>query len=446
MTQPRFVVAGAGLAGSLMAVYLARRGYPVDVVERRSDPRSPGAADEGRSINLGMSQRALQALSDVGLLEELLPSTVPMRGRAIHRADGRLVFQPYGTTESEILHSILRRDLNLALLRCAADLPGVHLHFGRRLAGLTDGGVLVTDPGGAETMLPADAVVGADGAFSAVRAAIHAAVRADLHVEYLPWGYKELTIPVGSDGAPRTRLEALHVWPARAGLIVAHPNRDGSLTGTVFLPHEGPDSFATLRDPAAIRDYFAGQHPDTLDLMPDLVAEFQQHPVGNLVTVRSAPWRLAGRAVLIGDAAHAVYPFYGQGMNAAFEDCTTLDRCLGQHPGDLAAAFAEFEQRRRPHTDVLAELSRLNFGELRDGVRSPLFLARRRADLVLNRLFPRAWRPLYTMVSHTTIPYADALARSRRQDRLLRGSAAAVAAAGAAGTLGRRRRHREGPC
>ncbi|QQQ79920.1 FAD-dependent monooxygenase [Saccharothrix sp. 6-C] len=436
------VVVGAGLAGSLTAVYLARRGFGVRVLERRGDPRAPGVREEGRSINLGLSQRGIVALREVGLLERLVPLTVPMRGRVVHLADGTLRFQPYGLAEDQILHSVLRHDLNVALVDEAERL-GVEFSWGHRVTAVDRAEPAVTTDDG--TTHTADLVIGADGAFSAVRAHLGRGLRVDLHQEFLEWGYKELLIPVGDDGEPRTELRALHVWPGDDGLIVAHPNADGSLTATVFLPFDGEHGFAGLTEPERVRSFFARRFPDTLVLIPDVVEQFLAHPPAGLVTVRTSPWHVStdeGRGVvLIGDAAHAVYPFFGQGMNAAFEDCSVLDRCLAAHPRDLPRALAEFEGSRRPHTDVLAELSKRNFVELRDKLRSPLFTARKKVDLALHRVFPNAWVPLYTLITHTTVPYGEALARARRQDRVLGGVTAALTGAALAG-LSRRSRNK----
>lgn len=402
------IVAGAGLSGSLVAIYLARRGFGVRVVERRPDPRS--STSDGRSINLGLSQRGIQALREVGLLDELWPKTTPMRGRMVHAPDGTQSFHPYGTEDDQILHSILRDELNAALIDRAESL-GVQFDFEHKVVGLDRTLPSLTVEGSDE--LKADLVIGADGAFSAVRGHLLRGERAEFHQEFMDWGYKEITIPRHE----RTRLEALHLWPGRTGLVVAHPNYDGTLTATVFLPFEGPGSFAELTTPEKVAAHCGAEFSDLPELVPDLVEQFLSHPVGSLVTIRTAPWQHDGKVVLIGDAAHAVYPFYGQGMNAAFEDCSVLDKCLAA--GDLHAGLREFERRRRRHTDVLAELSKQNFLELRDGMRSPLFLARKKADLLLHRAFPTAWTPLYTMIAHTTTPYGDALARARRQDRLL---------------------------
>lgn len=420
----RIIVVGAGPAGTLLSCYLARRGFQVDVYERRPDPRLLDE-DESRSINLGLSARGIRALDDLGLMETLRPLVVPMRGRAIHLPGGALPFQPYGAHEGEILHSVLRRDLITTLVDHAEAQPGVRFHFGHRLVELDREAAavrLVTEED-EEVTAAADAVIGADGVFSRVRAHMQRGLRADLHQEFLEWGYKELTIPAADDGSPRTRLEALHVWPGEDALIVAHPNRDNSLTGTLFLPFE---RFGEITDPER---FLAERFPDTRELMPYLAKEFAEHPVGHLVSVRTSAWHHRDRVALIGDACHAVYPFYGQGMNSALEDCTVLDRCLGDHPDDLGAAFAAYQRLRKPHTDVLDELSKRNFVELRDRLRSPLHLARKKADLLLARLLPGRWVPLYTMVSHTTIPYGEALDRAERQDALLRG---AVTAAGVA--------------
>ncbi|MEV4093017.1 FAD-dependent oxidoreductase [Streptosporangium saharense] len=420
----RIIVVGAGPAGTLLSCYLARRGFQVDVYERRPDPRLLDE-DESRSINLGLSARGIRALDDLGLMETLRPLVVPMRGRAIHLPGGALPFQPYGAHEGEILHSVLRRDLITTLVDHAEAQPGVRFHFGHRLVELDREAAAVRLVTGEDEEVTAagDAVIGADGVFSRVRAHMQRGLRADFHQEFLEWGYKELTIPAADDGSPRTRLEALHVWPGEDALIVAHPNRDNSLTGTLFLPFE---RFDEITDPER---FLAERFPDTRELMPYLAKEFAEHPVGHLVSVRTSAWHHRDRVALIGDACHAVYPFYGQGMNSALEDCTVLDRCLGDHPDDLGAAFAAYQRLRKPHTDVLDELSKQNFVELRDRLRSPLHLARKKADLLLARLLPGRWVPLYTMVSHTTIPYGEALDRAERQDALLRG---AVTAAGVA--------------
>lgn len=424
----RVAIAGAGLAGSLLAAAFAERGFAVEVYERRDDPRLRLGA-EGRSINLGLSKRGLAALAMVGMKEQILGRAVAMRGRVIHSLEGGTSFQAYGIRGEEVLHSVDRNELNRALID-RAEARGARFHFRHRCLALDKEAraLAVADEAGGRTLTVAtELLIGADGAFSRMRQEMQRGERADYSQEFLEWGYKELTVPARADGSSAIELEALHVWPRGHCLIVTHPNRDGSHTATLFLPFEGRDSFADIRSEGEVADFFRRYFPDLPALVPDYLEQWQQHPEGTLVTTRTAPWTWRDWLVLVGDACHAVYPFYGQGMNSAFEDCTTLVACLDEHGGRRREALAEYQRRRKVHTDTLAELSKENFLELRQRVASPWFRARKRLDLLLSRLFPAGWLPLYTMISHTTIPYADALARARRQDRWLRWAAAGAA-------------------
>ena len=424
----RVAIVGGGLAGSLLALALSERGYGIDVYERREDPRVDGA-EGGRSINLGLSKRGIQALTEVGLIDVVMPLTVVMRGRVIHAPDGGTRFQPYGKNGGEVLYSIDRSELIRLLLDRAERQPGVTLHFDHRLVNVDkDRRELEIETGGTARRVAAEWVICADGAFSRCRPEMQRGMRADYHQEYLEWGYKELTLAAGPDGASVIDQTALHVWPRAHGLFVSHPNRNGSHTLTLFLPHEGVDSFETTRTPDDIRALFQKYFPDLLPMLPGLVEQWTSRPTGSLLTTKTAPWRFDDWMVLVGDSAHAVYPFYGQGMNSAFEDCSALLSVLKAHGADRAAAFAAYEQARRPQTDVLMELSKANFVELRQKVSSPWFVARKRLDVALNRLMPDTWLPIYTMVSHTTMPYADARARALRQDRILGTAAAALLA------------------
>jgi kynurenine 3-monooxygenase len=430
---PKIIIVGAGLAGSLLSILFARRGFNVSVYEKRPDPRLNGNTGEHRSINLGLSYRGLTALGKVGLRETVLAQTVPMRGRVIHAKSGE-AFQPYGKNDREILHSI-RRDKLLATLineacrysniRFCFDYQCLYLELDKETATVR----LRHNLTGEENSVTADFVVGADGAFSAVQRALRQ--QTDYFTyrqEILEWGYKEIQMGRRTDGSvPLPNIEALHLWGRDNGLVVGHPNDDGTLTATLFLPNEGSsDSFAALQTPPAVQSFFEGEYPELLTLIPDLVDQYFQHPTGQLVTNTIAPWYYRDKIVLVGDACHAVYPFYGQGMNAAFEDCLVLDECIERHPGDWQAAFKQFQTIRKVNTDTLAQLSRRNFIELRDKVRSPFFLWRKRLDIALNRLLPKLWLPLPTMIIHTTIPYAAAVKRAKYQDYVLYGLVGSV--------------------
>jgi kynurenine 3-monooxygenase len=426
-------IAGAGLAGSLLAIYLGRRGFEVDVYERRADPRTLAEEASGnRSINLGLSTRGIRALTDAGVIDRVMEGAVPARGRVIHGADGSLTYQPYGKDDREILHSISRRELNIALIDEAERAPGVRFHYGTRCTAIDrdTGRMRLRGEDGRDVVARAEVIVGADGAFSRVRQQMQRGERAAFQQEFMDWGYKELTLPAGADGASQIELNALHIWPRGGSLIVTHPNADGSHTCTLFLPFEGEESFATLRTDADVMRFFRTRFADLPPLMPALAEEWARNPTASLVTTRTAPWHYRGRVVLVGDACHAVYPFYGQGMNAALEDCTVLDACIARGNGDWQAVFAEYQSLRKRHTDALAELAKENFDELRDRVKSRSFVAQKKANIVLNRIFPTGWIPLYTMIVHTTIPYADARARAARQERILRWTGLGALAAG----------------
>jgi kynurenine 3-monooxygenase len=277
--------------------------------------------------------------------------------------------------------------------------------------------VLVEHADGRSEVLDADAVIGADGAFSAVRARLRRRDRFDYRQDFLTHGYKELTIPPADDGGFRMENDVLHIWPRGGFMMIALPNADASYTCTLFWPFEGGNSFAAVRTESEIDAFFQRQFPDAVPHMPTLVEDYIANPTSSLVTVRCAPWNVGGKVVLIGDAAHAVVPFYGQGMNASFEDCEILDRVMGRHPGNLEAAFDEFAVSRKPDTDALADLAITNFVEMRDRVASPAFLMRKALGRVAHRLFPRWFVPIYSLVTFSTIPYAQAVERARRQNR-----------------------------
>lgn len=427
-------VVGAGLAGCLLACFLARRGYRVALYERRPDPRT-GTVERGRSINLALSERGLDALRRIGLDGQVLADALPMRGRMIHPVAGEPQFQSYSASGDRAINSISRGALNNALLDAAAALPGVRIAFDHRLVGLdpATGGMTFETPTG-KVAATASVVLGADGAGSAVRGQLLAYGLLTESLDFLDYGYKELTIPpLGGDFA--LDPDALHIWPRGTSMMIALPNPDRSFTCTLFWPTHGTASFASLGSPAAIERHFAEHYPDLPPLAPNLVDDYQHNPVGVLGTVRCAPWQAYGRVGLLGDAAHAIVPFYGQGANCAFEDVVELDRCLDECADDWSAALPLFQERRQANAEAIAQMALANFVEMRDKVASPLFQAGRKVEHALERALPGRYVSRYELVSFSTTPYAEVVRRVRRQHRLL-GAVAAGAAALLAGAVG----------
>ncbi len=420
----RVGIVGAGLAGCLLATLLARRGVDVDVYERRADPRRAGA-ERGRSINLAISARGLDALGRVGLDERTLADALPMRGRTLHSPTGALAYQSYSADGRRAINSISRAGLNHALLDRAEESPGVRLHFGHRLTGVdADTGELTFDGRAAR----ADVVLGADGAYSAVRRSIQGGM--DLHQDFLPHGYKELTIPA-RDGEFALDPASLHIWPRGASMMIALPNTDRSFTCTLFWAKA---DFAALETPEKVVAAFRERYPDAVALMPTLAADYLANPVGSLVTVRCRPW-VRGRVALVGDAAHAIVPFFGQGANCAFEDCVELDRSLTATGGDWPAALARYQERRKANADAIADMALENFVEMSEKVASPVFRGQTRLRHALERVLGGRYVSRYELVSFTTIPYAEIEGRIRRQDRTVGAVAGAVLAAAGAGAL-----------
>lgn len=413
-------LAGAGLSGSLMAAYLAQRGYPVEVFEYRDDFREAGFVG-GRSINLALSTRGLTALGGVGLEQRALAMSIPMRGRMMHSVTGELTFQPYGLADQHI-NSISRAGLNELLVDRADSFEQVNFHFGTKVVDvdLDTGRPLVESVATGEQHRPeARLTIGADGAFSKVRQRLQKAGRFDYEQDYLSHGYKELSIPPAPDGGHRIEREALHIWPRHNFMLIALPNLDGSFTVTLFLPFEGEASFEALDDAAAVERFFEAQFPDALALMPTLVADFFDNPTGSLVTIRCQPYHYDATALIIGDAAHAVVPFYGQGMNAAFEDTRILNDLLDAHDDDWPTVMAAFSRERKNDADAIADLALHNYVVMRSAVAEPNFLWRKKLERKLHELFPERFVPLYSMVTFSNIPYAEAVRRAAEQDRML---------------------------
>jgi kynurenine 3-monooxygenase len=410
-------IVGAGLVGSLLAILLARRGNKVHVVERRADPRIAGVVG-GRSINLALSDRGLLALERAGIAKQIEEVAIPMRGRQVHTLDGQSALLPYGTGDQAI-RSVSRGGLNLTLIELAAKEPNVTFQFDTRATGIGDGAVLhVASPTGKPSTISNDILIGSDGAYSAVRYAMQITERFDYSQEHLAHGYKELTIAAGSG----LEKNALHIWPRSSFMLIALPNLDDTFTCTLFFAIDGEtDSFASLKTVAEARAYFERVFPDALALMPTFDDDWQRNPVSSLVTVKCKPWTLKGHTMLIGDAAHAIVPFFGQGMNAGFEDCRVLVELLDEHGDDWAKVMPAFEKARKENADAIAVLALENFVEMRDKVADPAFLLEKRIERRLAQIAPPgAIIPKYTMVTFTpSMPYAEALRRGREQDELL---------------------------
>jgi kynurenine 3-monooxygenase len=416
----KFVLIGSGLAGGLLAAYLGRRGYDVDLYERRADPRA-GNIVGGRSINLAISTRGIHALEQIGIADEALQHAIPMRGRMVHDKSGALHFSPYDVDPKKCINSIGRAALNTTVIEAAQRYPNLRVHFNHKCTDVDlEAPTAHLETEDAKVTGHGDAIIGVDGAFSAVRKSMQQNI-ANFHYDesYLAHGYKELTIPPRPDGSWRMEKNALHIWPRKSFMMIALPNPDGSFTCTLFWEFEGPRSFATTKTDDDVRRFFDEEFPDAVPLMPTLLEDFRNNPTGSLVTIRCAPWFYYDKVCLLGDAAHAVVPFYGQGMNAAFEDCVMLDECLEKFPDNRQRAFSEYFSRRKENTDALADLAIGNFIEMRDKTASKTFRAKKRLDHLLEAALPGIYLPLYTMVTFSRMPYAAAAKRARAQDLLV---------------------------
>jgi len=416
----KFVLIGSGLAGGVLAAYLGRRGYEVDLYERRADPRE-GNIVGGRSINLAISTRGIHALEQLGIADEALRNAIPMRGRMIHDKSGALHFAPYDVDPKKCINSIGRAALNTTVIEAAQRHSNVHVHFNHKCTNVDiDSAVARLETANGVLTAQGDAVIGVDGAFSAVRKLMQSEIAGFQYDEsYLAHGYKELTIPPAPDGTWRMEKNALHIWPRKSFMMIALPNPDGSFTCTLFWEFEGPRSFATTKTDHDVRNFFEEEFPDAVPLMPSLVDDFRSNPTGSLVTIRCAPWFYHDKVCLVGDAAHAVVPFYGQGMNAAFEDCVVLDECFEKFPENRERAFAEYFHRRKENADALANLAIENFIEMRDKTASKTFRAKKKLDHALEAALPGTYLPLYTMVTFTRMPYTRAAKRAQIQDGLV---------------------------
>ncbi|HWW16387.1 MAG TPA: NAD(P)/FAD-dependent oxidoreductase [Candidatus Dormibacteraeota bacterium] len=416
----KITLIGAGLNGPLLAILLIQRGFAVEIYERRSDMRRVRMS-AGRSINLALSTRGIHGLQQAGLWERMRTIIIPMKGRMMHSVAGELTFQPYGKNETEVINSISRAELNIALMN-AAEEQGATIHFNERCTGydLRTGAIrLRNEATGKETIRETRVTIGCDGSASSIRTEMLKLSRFNFSQQYLDYGYKELTIPAGPKGEHLLETQALHIWPRGNHMLIALPNIDGTFACILFLPFEGADSFASLTTPADVMRLFQARFPDAVPLMPDLGDNYFTNPTGAMVTVKCSPWHLDGKALLLGDAAHAIVPFFGQGINCGFEDCTSLMELLDRFGADWPRVFADFEHARKVNTDAIADMAVENFTEMRDRVADSRFLLRKKVELALEAKYPQLFVPKYAMVTFHRIPYSVALARGALQDRML---------------------------
>ncbi|MGB7600470.1 MAG: NAD(P)/FAD-dependent oxidoreductase [Candidatus Sulfotelmatobacter sp.] len=419
-TSEKVTLIGAGLNGPLLAILLMRRGFSVEIYERRPDMRRTHTS-AGRSINLALSTRGIHALQQAGLWEGMRRITIVMKGRMMHSLAGELTFQPYGKNEAEVIYSISRAELNIALMN-AAEEQGATIHFHQRCTGydFRTGEIRVrNEEATEETNHKTEVLIGCDGAASALRTEMLKLSHLNFSQQHLDYGYKELTIPAGPKGKRLLEPNALHIWPRGNHMLIALPNIDGTFACILFLPFEGKDSFASLRTGTDVIHFFQEQFPDANQLMPQLAENYAANPTGAMVTIKYSPWHVNGRALLLGDAAHAIVPFFGQGINCGFEDCSYLVKLIDRYGADWTRVFAEFEKDRKVNTDAIADMAIENFTEMRDRVADSQFLFGKKVELALEARFPNRFIPKYAMVTFHRIPYSVALARGAIQERIL---------------------------
>lgn len=417
----RLVVIGGGLTGSLLAVHLARRGHDVDVFERRSDAR-PEQGERRPAVNLTLCERGLRALDEVGLRETVQGLCAPARGRKIHTLDGRVEYQPYGN-HGEAIYSISRAELNQALADFASREPRVRFHFDQKFVGVDLERTIARfehTQTGKCSELQADRIFGADGAHSGVRYQMQKVEHFNYSQQYWAFGgYVSLWVPARSKDQPALDGEALHVWPRGKRMLIGFPNRDGSAILSLLAPFRGEDSYESLSTESAVLAFFRSYFPDAVDSIPQLTKQFFSKPANSLITIRCNPWSHRDNVLLIGDAAHAILPSYGQGANSGFEDCSTLERSMREHGQDWRAVFQAFERARRPSMDVMADLCIEHFSELCELIADPKFLKQREVERNLSDLYPDLYRPLYSMVSFDCVPYVEAFAIEQAQRAII---------------------------
>lgn len=415
-------IIGSGLVGSLWAVYLTKAGYSVKIFERRSDMRKEKMS-AGKSINLATSYRGWKALDEVGVGDEIRKIAIPMYGRTMHDQSGRKTYQPYGINNQAIF-SVSRGEINAKMMDIAEQAGKVQINFNEECIGadLKNGIVhLKNSVTGKISSHQSDVVFATDGAFSAIR--YHAMQKADrfnYSQNFIDDGYREILLPANPDGSYKLEKNTLHIWPRGRFMLIALPNFDGSFTCTLFMPFEGhKHCFNNLTSRAKVEEFFKSVFPDFFEMMPTVADAWEDHPLSSLAIIRCYPWT-NGRVALMGDAAHATVPFFGQGMNAGFEDCSVMYNLMKKHKEDWLKVFAEYEVIRKPNGDAVQDLSLLNYIVMRDKVADPEFLLQQKVERRMNELYPGKYFPMYSMVSFSDIEYHTALTKGKQQDEKIK--------------------------
>lgn len=412
----KITIVGGGLSGSLLAIYLAKRGFEINLFERRPDMRKANIY-QGRSINLALSTRGLHALEKVGLDQEVLSDAIPMYGRMMHSKTGELSYHPYGK-EGQAINSVSRGRLNTRLIELADEFPNITLHFNSKCVDVDVDNSIATFEleDGSHTTFQSDRIIGTDGAFAATRSKLQTSDRFNYSQDYLHVGYKELAIPAGENGAFLMEKNALHIWPRGEFMMIALPNPSGDFTCTLFLPF---GIFDAVKTDEEIMNFFRKEFADAVPLMPSLLEDYHKNPVGSLVTVRCWPWAKKDKLALVGDAAHAVVPFYGQGMNCSFEDVVVLDRFIDEFGTDWEKIFGAYQAERKPNADAIADLAVQNYYEMADKVGDKHFLHKKHIEHELTELYPDRFKSQYELTTFSLSPYKFALEQGQKNDRLL---------------------------
>ncbi len=415
-------IVGAGLVGSLLSIYLSKRGYKVNVFERRADMRLE-TMSAGRSINLALSDRGWRGLEGVGIADDIKKIAIPMYGRFIHHKDGTNAYQPYGK-DNQAIFSVSRADINMKLMDLAEQQENVNIQFNKKCTLINRKDLAITFEDNLTKEISntsADLLFGADGAFASSRLSIQLqSDRFEYNQHYIDCGYKELIIPAGKNGEFLLDKNALHIWPRGSFMMIALPNPDGNFTCTLFLPFEGEKSFSNLKTDKQVEEFFKSEFSDAFTLMPTLISDFKTNATASLVTVKCSPWVFDNKIGLIGDAAHAIVPFYGQGMNCGFEDCVVLNELIEKHNDNWDIIFPEYEQLRKPDGDAIADLAIANFVEMRDKTADPKFILQKKIEAKFSQHYPDKWIPLYSMVTYSPhIRYSTALKEGQKQQKIM---------------------------